>query len=167
MPTTPKQRRPNARVGWQKKFIANLRKTANVRQACLATPVHRRTAYRARERDADFAAQWDDALEEACDKLEEEAWNLALHGTTRPIFYKGKECGEVVQHDSGMIKYLLGANRPAKYRENYSVEHTGPSGGPILVEDVSKLTAEERQARIDELLERRRRAGVASPVGSG
>jgi phage terminase small subunit len=44
---------------------------------------------------------------------------------------------------------VLGFNAPEKK------EHTGPGGGPIVTEELSNLTPEDRQARIDELIAKR------------
>lgn len=59
-------------------FIERLRSSGNVRAACGAAGVPRRTVYRWRKRFATFREEWDEALEDACDILEMEAWNRAL-----------------------------------------------------------------------------------------
>ena len=159
-PTAKKPRRPNAPPGWRDKFIATLRETGNVAYSCSLAVVRNWTAYRARRDHPNFAAQWDAALAEACGRLEEEARQRAVDGITRKVFYHGNECGEIHMRSDQLLMFLLKAHNPARFRDNYNVEHSGPNGGPIMVEDVTKLSAEERQARIDRLLERRRRAGV-------
>lgn len=102
---------------WRPRFLAELSETANVRAACDAAGVPRRTAYNHRDFDADFRAAWDTAIENACDTLEAVAWQRALTG----------------QSDLLMI-FLLKAHRPALYREHYQVEHTGAVGVVTLAE---------------------------------
>ena len=93
--------------------MAALRESANVRAACVAAGVVRSTAYKWREEDADFAAEWDAALEDACDLLESTAWQRA--------------------HESSdtLLIFLLKAHRPEKYRETVKQEHSGSVTLPV------------------------------------
>jgi hypothetical protein len=110
---------------WQPAFLATLAQTANVRQACAAADVSRKTAYQHRERSATFRADWDIALEEACDRLEAIAWERAA-----------------TVSDTLCI-FLLKAHRPAKYRDTYRHEVTDGHGGPL------KLVVEVVRDRAD------------------
>ena len=91
--------------GWYAAFLANLRNTANVRASCNAAGVSRKVAWAAQKRDPDFAAAWNDALEEACDILEWVARKRAL--TTSDV----------------LLIFLLKAHRPEKYADRLQVEH--------------------------------------------
>lgn len=91
---TPKKERE-----WMPVFLATLRNSANVRAACDAAKIDRRTAYRNRDENLAFAERWDEAIEEACDGLEAAAWLRARRSS-----------------DTLMI-FLLKAHRPHKYRE--------------------------------------------------
>lgn len=66
-----------ARGRWQDAFLAVLRETANVRQACAAVGIARKTAYNHREKDAEFASEWDAAMEDAADLFLAHAVRLA------------------------------------------------------------------------------------------
>lgn len=67
-----------------------------------------RTAlYNLRESDPEFAAAWDDAIEQGADALEDEAVRRALSSS-----------------DTLLIFLLKGA-RPDKYRERTDVQHSG------------------------------------------
>ena len=59
-------------------FIAALRTSGNVRAACLAAGIARKTAYRWRDTWATFADDWAEALEDSCDVLEAEARRRGL-----------------------------------------------------------------------------------------
>lgn len=68
-------------LAWMPFFLLAIRETANVRMACEAAGVSRRAALDAKERNPEFAAVWEEALEEAFDRLEGYAWRRALSGT--------------------------------------------------------------------------------------
>lgn len=44
---------------------------------------------------------------------------------------------------------------PEEFAKRDRTEHTGANGGPIVTEDLSGLTPEQRKARIDELIAKR------------
>jgi hypothetical protein len=92
---------------WRPAFLAALRNSGNVRAACKAAGVSRKTAYQHRESASEFKAAWDDAIEDACDILEAEAWQ------------RGRKSSDT------LLIFLLKAHRPEKYREVIKQEHGG------------------------------------------
>lgn len=110
---------------WQQRFLDGLRECANVRMACELAGIERTTAYKARKRDADFAAAWEQVIQDAIDSLEQEAWRRARQGVTRvePIMYQGVQVAEkiITEYSDNLITFLLKANRPDKYREQVKV----------------------------------------------
>ena len=70
---------------WVTMFILTLSSTGNVTAACRAANVPRRTVYDHREAYPEFAAIWDDSLEESLDKLEGKLWSMGAGGNTRAI----------------------------------------------------------------------------------
>lgn len=153
--STPKKRPPR----WEKAFLASLSKLGNVRLACEASEIDRRTAYNRRGADPDFAKAWDDALDQAADLLEEEARRRAYEGVRRYKFDRGRPIMVSVVGDDGLavkdkdgnlelvpyveheysdtlLIFLLKGIRPEKYRERGALELTGPNGGPIAVREV-------------------------------
>jgi len=92
---------------WSEPFLGSLAQRGNVRRACEDAGITRQMAYLRRESDEDFRAAWDDAIEDACDRLEEIARDRAEE-----------------QSDTLLI-VLLKAHRPDKYREQSHVEHDG------------------------------------------
>ena len=127
--TLRKVRRP-----WKPLFLDTLRGTGNVRLATSNADVARQVAYRARDSSATFRADWDEALEEARELLEAEARRRAAIGVDEPVFYKGKVVGHIRKYSDNLLMFLLKAHWPEKFRDNYAVEHSGPSGGPVKVE---------------------------------
>jgi hypothetical protein len=82
-----------------------------------------------------YKAAFDEAHEQACDALEEEVRRRALKGVLKPVFYKGKRCGGIREFSDTLLMFMLKRVRN-EFRENYAVEHTGPSGGPLQIEVV-------------------------------
>lgn len=85
-----------------------------------------------------YRKQFEDAHEQACDRLETEMIRRGVQGWDEPVFGKqpGKDTGTgVVGHirkwSDRMLEIALKARRPEKFRERYDLEHSGPQGGPI------------------------------------
>ena len=72
----------------KKRFIETLEAQGTVLHAAKAAGVSRWTAYRWRQEDLEFAAQWDEALENAVDVVENSLYQKAVSGDTIcMIFY--------------------------------------------------------------------------------
>ena len=80
-------------------------------------PASRTRVYALRKANADFAAAWDDALDEAVDMLELKACRRAIEGVAHPVFYRGRVVGEIRRHSDTLLMFLLRALRPQRYRE--------------------------------------------------
>ena len=133
----------------KEQFLAELRKTANISHAARACNVSRPQAYWRREVDEEFAQAWDDAIEEAVDRLEAEAWRRAHDGVPKPVFYKGRAVGEVYEFSDRLLERLLEAHRPEKYKQRQSREVTGKDGGPIQQEHKHGLTPEAKEILVE------------------
>jgi len=114
---TPKKRRKGGE-DWKPIFLRELGASGNVSRAAKEAKVARKTAYVARLKDSQFEVDWDDALETACDALEEEARRRAVEGTKKPIYYSGRVVGYIREYSDTLLIFLLKAHRPEKYREN-------------------------------------------------
>ena len=102
-------------------------------QAARAVGFSRRTAYNYRESDPEFAAEWDDAIEEAVELLELEARRRAYDGVDEPVFYRGMECGVVRKYSDNLTMFLLKAHKPEKYRERSEVKHSGGVTAGVMI----------------------------------
>lgn len=109
------------RRSWREPFLEALRELPNVRDACLAAGIARSTAYLEREQDPNFAAAWDEAVEDGCDLLEKALFTRAVRGVTKTIFYQGEPCGEETAFSDTAAIFLLKGHRPEKYRERADV----------------------------------------------
>ena len=134
------------RLTKQKKeqFLGVIRETANVRLAARACGMSRTNLYNERERDPDFAAAWDEAVEDAVDKLEAEAWRRALEGFEEPVFQRGEQVGTVRKYSDRLMERLLEANRPQKYKTRYGFDVQ--QNGQMRVEIVSYKDVENDDA---------------------
>jgi hypothetical protein len=99
---------------WREQFLRALARSPSVTMACKAAGIPRRTAYAHKEKDADFAAAWDDALNQSLDALEHEVYQRAL------------------TDDAQLAMFLLKAHRPSIYRDNQRIEHA-LLGGIVLL----------------------------------
>ena len=71
-------------------FLKALSQTGNASAACQAAgQLTRRQVRTFREQDPDFKQAYDDAMEDAADLLEAEAWRRAVEGTTQQVLKNG------------------------------------------------------------------------------
>lgn len=103
------------RQAWQSLFLEGLRATGNVSEAARAASICRSRVYDCRHRDADFAAAWADALEEAADRLEMEAFRRAVEGIGEDRFFRGDVVGRVTRYSDRLLMFLLKARRPERF----------------------------------------------------
>lgn len=151
---TRQRAREESSEAWQERFIAALRNSGNVRASCQAAGVERSTAYRAYKASPEFAAQWDEALEEAIDTLEAAAWSRARDGVVRhePIMYQGQKVAEkvIIEHSDSLMTLLLKAHRPEKYRERFDIEIKDMRArAEVAVADVMQRTGASRAEAVD------------------
>jgi hypothetical protein len=106
-------------------FLDEFRKHGNVSQACRATDVPRRIAYRWKEEDEEFAVEWEEAKNDAGDALEQEARRRAVDGIAKPIWYKGEYVGSVHEFSDTLLIFLLKGAKPHKYADRFQGELTG------------------------------------------
>ena len=106
---------------WRPAFLQTLKETGNVLLSCRVAGISRKQAYKTRQTNAAFAAEWADCMDDAIDMLEDIAVQRA------------KTVSDV------LLIFLLKAHRPEVYREtvNLRIEHAR------IIEDTRRL-AEER-----------------------
>ena len=133
---------------WRPAFIEVLRETGNVTLAAQHAGQSRNQVHDVRRHSEDFAAQWDDALEEAADLLEAEAWRRAVTGIDKPRFYKGKVVGSTKKYSGRLLMFLLEAYNPQKFRDGGKVEQPGATDVDVdrdiqkrIVERLEKMAA--------------------------
>lgn len=121
-------------------FIETLRESCNVSEAARAAGIARRTAYDWRDGDVEFASAWDDAEQDAADKLEREAWRRAVEGTDKPISFQGVVTASYKEYSDKMLEILLKAHRPEKFVERSKLQvDVGQDLAAIISERREKL----------------------------
>lgn len=130
--------------------------------------------------DRDYVLRFEAAKVEAAQILEDEAIRRAHEGVLKPLTYRGRFSyktrprkdanGNVIrdkegrvqteeygaplairEYSDGMMMFLLRGFMPGKYRENSSVELSGPGGGAIPVSDprLAEFTDEELETFVN------------------
>ena len=145
--------KPNvAKIGrkrhWRNAFLDAFKRMGIVAPAAKLAGVSRHAVRMLAQRDAQFASDYADALEESTQWLEAQARKMA----TDPI-----------RPSEGMLKFILAARRPEVYRDRQDIRHTGAEGGPIAVTVSQTALAEMSDAlekRTIQRIEARKRFGL-------
>lgn len=119
----------------KEKFLANLTEGWSVTNAADGIGVSRQALYKLRQEDENFADEWDSAIEEGTDRLEDEAIRRAMGNS-----------------DTLMI-FMLKARRPQKYKDRVENQLTGKDGGVLIVPGISKDLSEWEQQAIEQQAE--------------
>lgn len=120
-------------------FIEVLRRTGNVSRAAREAGLASGTVYGQRARNANFAADWDAAVNEAMDELEAELLERAKHGVEKPVFFRGAQVGSVRTYSDALAMFVLRARRPQVYDRIVAVP---------AARSVEEMTEEEAKAEV-------------------
>lgn len=146
----------------QRQFLTALAVTGNLGEASRVSGIARQSHYNwlaavgEDEKPTPEAQRYKDAvahaIDQACDALELEIWDRAMHGYREPVYQGGKLVGYKTKKSDTLLMFL--ANGPmgrGKYKYHQVHEHTGPEGKPLpapenhvhLELDLTNLTGEE------------------------
>lgn len=117
------------------KVLAAYAQTGNVSAAAKLAEVSRRSHYEWLARDKRYAAAFEEAVDEAADRLETEARRRAVSGVAEPVFYKGEKVGAIQKYSDTLLIFLLKGARPEKYAE-WHVHGGKGKRGAILLEEI-------------------------------
>ena len=107
--------------GWtaqrQRRFIEALAQTGCVAEAARAAQMSLDACYKLRHRPnaQEFRRAWEQALDLACELLEDLAMTRAIEGTEQPVYYFGEQIGMRRVHNDRLIMFLLRNRRAARY----------------------------------------------------
>ena len=110
---------------WVKPFLISLARQGVITQAAQDAAITRQTVYNLRDSDAEFAAAWNDALEQHYDKLEAELLHRATNGHDEPLTYQGQF---TYVRDFGAIDPETGQTYPAMQ----APIKRDPDGNPVI-----------------------------------
>jgi hypothetical protein len=127
-------------------FLIYLRKGYVPKRAAEEVGISRGTAFLWRKKDPEFAAAWEEAVDEGTDLLEEAILKRARDGYDRPIFQGGVFVGQERVYSDSLAAMMLQGRRPQYRRQQHdmNVNVTGNVNHSI---DFSSLTVSE----LDEL----------------
>ncbi len=126
----------------QDRFLSAYRECAVVSYAAAAAGIGRRTHYNWLNNDPEYCSRFQDAREDAADRIELELWHRAIEGYEEPVIYQGKvmylndadgstvldDDGQpipltVKRHQPGLLMFLAKALKPAVYgNQQHSIE---------------------------------------------
>lgn len=121
----------------REEFLDCLRRGFTISAAARSVGFSRRAAYNNRDADEAFAAEWDEAMEEGKDYLEQEARRRAVEGTVKPVFYQGEECGGIREYSDTLLLAMLKAKR-IEYREKVDLNANVNLSIPQLLDEARK-----------------------------
>jgi hypothetical protein len=126
--TTARTVRTVEKGDWKVVFLRELARVGIVGAACKKARVGRTTAYKTRDEDAEFAAAWAAALDDAADDMETEAWRRGKAGVLKPVYQVGKDqdgqIGVVRKYSDALLTTLAKAAKPEKYRDRQQIDVT-------------------------------------------
>jgi hypothetical protein len=96
-------------------FIVLLRQTGNVSSAARCANLAVSALYRHRANHAGFKAEWDAAVAEAVDAVEEAVMARVRDGVEKSVYYGGKEIGTVRNYSDALAMFILKSKRPEVY----------------------------------------------------
>lgn len=128
-------------LAWIPVFLDKLAEGLTVTDACKAANVHFTLVYTRRRKDPEFRKQWHDAAHVGTALLELEAERRAFHGTEKPVFYKGQQCGSIREYSDPVLMFLLRSRKPEVYRDGGDTGGKHPVSINIIINDHSDATA--------------------------
>src|ERR1700758_1550961 len=91
---------------WVQTFLKEFAKSCNVTESCKKAGVSRVYVYKLRMEDPEFAAQYEDAYQEARDSLQSEAFRRGRDGFEESVWYQGQEVGTVRRYSDSLLTLL-------------------------------------------------------------
>ncbi|NPV90087.1 MAG: terminase [Firmicutes bacterium] len=117
----------------RREFLSAYAEYGNVTQAAQKAGIDRASHHKwLREIDG-YREAFSEAIEEAADRLEREAWTRAVIGVDRIIYYRGEPCGVVRDYSDTLLMFLLKAARPELYKERAGKEAPGADGRLMIL----------------------------------
>jgi hypothetical protein len=134
-------------------FVKKLKATnGNVSKASQAIKRSRNVLYEHKKSDADFAQEWENALEVVYDSMEEEMYRRAVRGVKKPMVSRG----QIVKDDNGkpiiiteysdrLLEFALKGNRPEKFRDRLDVNQNISGNLDVNIETTIDLMYDDDQ----------------------
>jgi hypothetical protein len=105
----------------KERYLAGFSVDCTLTAGCRADAVSPGTVYQWRETDVAFVMRENQLRAQLADSLETEAIRRGRDGWDRPIYQRGELVGAERIFSDTLLKMMLGALRPAKFREQLHV----------------------------------------------
>jgi hypothetical protein len=116
---------PSEPVEVQKaRYLAGYSVDCTLTAGMKAAGVNNHTVYQWREHDDAFVLRENELRAELADRLEGEAIRRAYNGFDRPVYQRGELVGYERVYSDMLLKLMLTALKPEKYRERVDVSGT-------------------------------------------
>jgi hypothetical protein len=106
----------------QAKFLAAYSEHANISLAAKAAGMDRTKHYDWLAADPEYVKRFADAYKRACDAVDAEIRRRGLLGYEEPVFFQGRECGQITKYDSTLLIFFAKGMMPEKYKDNYKAD---------------------------------------------
>jgi hypothetical protein len=127
-------------------FIEELRRTANISRAAREAGIGNSTVYKHRARFPAFAADWDAAIAEALDGIEESILARVRDGVDKPVFYGGEQIGSVRHYSDALSMFILKSKRPEVYNRPAAALPDEPVDADSMSEAEAEAEFDRRMA---------------------
>lgn len=125
-------------------FLNALLKTGLRNKAAEMAGVTRQSHYLWLKTDDEYVAAYEKVSTMLTDNLEDAAYERAVNGVERTIYYKGEKIGTQKEYSDTLLALLLKANMPDKYKEVSKVEMSGNIGiADALKEAMSRVQTDD------------------------
>ena len=134
---------------WQELFLSSLRDTGSLRKACAAAGITRGAVLKYMEQDTgeaeEFKLNYDHAIGDFNDSLEEAAYKRAVEGTETPVYNKlGEIVGYKTDFSDTLLVKLMEGNMPEKYGKKLKLSSDVPFS--VAVKQFAPPASQEQQA---------------------
>ena len=119
MPRTIVQNKKDTRTKGQKQkeFLTKLSDLVSVSATAKSIGIGRQTVYDWLNNDPKFKIKYEAVIEQASQKLEDEAVRRAFEGISKPVYQGGKKVGTIKEYSDTLLIVLLKARLPEKYKD--------------------------------------------------
>lgn len=132
-------RKPTFRKAEKARYVRLVALHGNRTLACNACGIAYSTFLRHYGQDLEFAKAVDQALEEAGDLLEAEAFRRGYEGYEEPIYQNGQLVGSTKKYSDRLLTMLLTAAKPDKYSNKTVHTHKGSIEHRVEADATEKL----------------------------
>lgn len=134
----------------QSVFLEALARGEKAADAAKEAGVGRRTCYRWRTEDPEFAAAWQKAIKSPKCELELEALRRAVRGVEKPVYRGGEVVGHVTDYSDSMLMFLLKAHYPEKYDPKHTATHNDSTALPAFEIEGARDALKRKFAEVTE-----------------